>query len=189
MVDERILIAFGSNIDPLANVSRGLELLNQQMGIDKMSTVWRTVALCDPDQPGEKDVGGEYLNGVVLLRVGASAVHPLELRQMLRSLEYRCGRSRGPNRYAPRTLDLDIVLMGSTIFDSDGLVLPDPDLMRRPFLVMPCAELAPDLIHPREHLSLAELVQDLPAPELTMRRDGAAESALLALLQCHSGVP
>lgn len=181
MVDERILIAFGSNIDPLKNIYRGLELLDQEIGIDTISTVWRSVALGDPDEGGGKEAGGDYLNGVVLSRAGASVGDPLALRQVLRSVEYRCGRRRGPKKYAPRTLDLDIVLMGSMVFDREGLVLPDPDLMARPFLAFPCAELAPDLIHPLERLTLARMVQELEKPELAMRRDEEAGRTLATL--------
>jgi 2-amino-4-hydroxy-6-hydroxymethyldihydropteridine diphosphokinase len=54
-------------------------------------------------------------------------------------------------------MDLDILLYGQTVNDEPGLVLPRPDLVRRPYMLKPMADLAPDVMHPTLHQSMREL--------------------------------
>ncbi|MBF0147565.1 MAG: 2-amino-4-hydroxy-6-hydroxymethyldihydropteridine diphosphokinase [Magnetococcales bacterium] len=189
MVGQPVLIAFGSNIDPVENLHRGLNLLHQRIGIRQVSTVWRTQPLPDPDHPGMGDQGSEYCNGVVLLHENANLRPPLQLRHCLREIEHQCGRVRGPLRYAPRPLDLDIILMGSLVFAAEGCLLPDPDLLQRPFVAVPCAELLPDLIHPSLGLPLLALAQRFPITSDTMRPDPETTRRLSSIAQQMVGVP
>lgn len=67
------------------------------------------------------------------------------------------GRMRTDDRYAARTVDLDLLLFGEAIIVEDGLVLPDPDLWRRPFVAAAVLELDPDLVVPGTGKPLREL--------------------------------
>ncbi|MBF0421613.1 MAG: 2-amino-4-hydroxy-6-hydroxymethyldihydropteridine diphosphokinase [Magnetococcales bacterium] len=189
MAPSPVLIAFGSNIDPLNNLQRGLDLLHRLIGIQRVSTVWRSPALDDPERPEAEGKGGDYLNGVTMLHERAANFDPLQLRQCLRQVEHQCGRTRQAWRYAPRTLDLDITLMGSLVFAAEGIILPDPDLLVRPFIALPCAQLAPDLVHPEKKVSLAALAQSLSAHPWDIQPDFEASSRLATFSQGNPGNP
>ena len=88
--------------------------------------------------------GGEYLNAVAHVR---TALAPLELLRTLQAIESRHGRLR-PFAGAPRTLDLDLLLYGDIVLASDELTLPHPRLHERAFVLVPLAEIAPDLSVP-----------------------------------------
>ncbi|MEO5330354.1 MAG: 2-amino-4-hydroxy-6-hydroxymethyldihydropteridine diphosphokinase [Magnetococcus sp. THC-1_WYH] len=184
-----VLIAFGANIDPLDNLVRGLGLLHQEIGIHRVSTVWRTCALSDPDQTSDDGENPDYLNGVVQLSHRVGNWHPLQLRRCLRGIEHRCGRTRESRRYAARTLDLDIAMMGSMVFAADGLILPDPDVLSRPFIALPCAQLAPDLVHPHTNQTLATLASTWPECSEAMAADDVASRMLASISLQDSWCP
>lgn len=85
--------------------------------------------------------GPEFINGVALLHTSLS---PWQLLEQLQSLELRAGRER-PYRNAPRTLDLDLLLMDELSLSDDRLILPHPRLHERAFVLLPLLELMPDL--------------------------------------------
>ena len=88
--------------------------------------------------------GGEYLNAVARLR---TTLAPIELLRALQAIERAHGRER-PYANAPRTLDLDFLLYGDEVLASEELCLPHPRLHERAFVLVPLAELAPDLVVP-----------------------------------------
>ncbi len=88
--------------------------------------------------------GPDFINAVAELR---STLSPLGLLHGLHEIERRHGRER-PYRNAPRTLDLDLLLHGDSALQSDELTLPHPRLHLRAFVLLPLAELAPDLALP-----------------------------------------
>src|SRR5262245_16139277 len=95
------------------------------------------------------DAGGpDFINAVAQLRTGLDA-HAL-LAQ-LQALEQAAGRAR-PFRNAPRTLDLDLLLYGAACIASARLQVPHPRMRERAFVLLPLAELAPELVSP-EHLA------------------------------------
>jgi 2-amino-4-hydroxy-6-hydroxymethyldihydropteridine diphosphokinase len=75
----------------------------------------------------------------------------------LHAAEAACGRARDAPKWAPRTMDLDILLFGATVCAEPGLTLPRPDLVRRPYMLGPAAEIAPDVVHPTERRTLRDL--------------------------------
>ena len=85
--------------------------------------------------------GPDYLNAVVALRTGLS---PEALLAGLQAIEAAHGRER-PYHHAPRTLDLDLLLHGAARVDTPSLVVPHPRLHERAFVLVPLAEIAPDL--------------------------------------------
>jgi 7,8-dihydro-6-hydroxymethylpterin-pyrophosphokinase len=74
-----------------------------------------------------------------------------------KSVEKLCGRPEAAPRWAPRSMDLDILLIGDQVIDEPGMKVPRPDLLRWAFMLGPLAELAPDLVHPVEQTTIGEL--------------------------------
>lgn len=143
-------IGIGSNVDPEASIGRALELVAQEVRLLGVSTFYRCQALGRPDQP-------EFLNGAC--RIATSlAPRPLKF-DVLRGVERRLGRERSADKYAPRTIDLDILLYGNVTCDEDDLHIPDPEIRTRPFVAVPLLELAPDAVLP----DTGERLADLPA--------------------------
>jgi 2-amino-4-hydroxy-6-hydroxymethyldihydropteridine diphosphokinase len=80
-----------------------------------------------------------------------------ELLVALRIVEALCGRPREAPRWAPRTMDLDVLLYGDLVCQRPGLTLPRPDLLVRAYMLGPLADLAPDLVHPSAGVTIGEL--------------------------------
>ena len=92
---------------------------------------------------------------------------PLMLKlTVLRAIESALGRQRTGDKYADRTLDLDLVLYGDLVSSSPELVLPDPELAQRPFLAFPLLELDPELRLPGSRVPLHQLVAALGSSDL-----------------------
>lgn len=147
-------IAVGSNIRPAENVPLAVKLLGEKVEVVAVSRFYRTRALRRPEQ-------ADYRNGVVAVR---TSMTPRELRdEVLRPIEAALDRKRSVDKYAPRTMDLDLILFGDEVVREAGLTLPDDDLRARPFVAVPLLELAPELVLPDDGARLA----DLPAAQMT----------------------
>jgi 2-amino-4-hydroxy-6-hydroxymethyldihydropteridine diphosphokinase len=143
-----VFISVGSNIRPAENVHLALQILNGVVPLESLSTFYATLPLGRPDQP-------LFYNGVVK---GQTELPPRVLKfQVLRGIETQLGRRRTQDQYAPRPIDLDVLLYGDRVEESAGLVLPDPEIAERPFLALPLYELAPDLVLPGSGRSLREI--------------------------------
>jgi 2-amino-4-hydroxy-6-hydroxymethyldihydropteridine diphosphokinase len=141
-------ISVAGNLDPERHLPLALELLKKRSELARMAMFYRTAAIGRPEQP-------DYLNGVVQLRFDGTA-HTLKFG-VLRQIEEELGRVRTADRYAARSIDLDLLLFGDDVYDEDGLVIPDPDLWRRPFLAAAVLELEPGLVVPGTGRPLREL--------------------------------
>jgi 2-amino-4-hydroxy-6-hydroxymethyldihydropteridine diphosphokinase len=82
---------------------------------------------------------------------------PRDLLERLLAIERSEGRTRGPVRNAPRTLDLDLLLYGEREIDEPGLVVPHPRMAQRAFVLEPLCDLAPDLVIPGSSAPVSEL--------------------------------
>lgn len=135
----RVFLGIGSNIDPEYNVPAALRLLAAHARIAAISTFHRTEPIGRPEQQ-------PYYNGVVEI---ASEMPPLELKTaVLAPIEEQLGRRRGADRYAARTIDIDILLYDDLVVADGTLRIPDPDIRTRAFVALPLAELAPELVLP-----------------------------------------
>jgi 2-amino-4-hydroxy-6-hydroxymethyldihydropteridine diphosphokinase len=124
-----------------------------QLAVVATSGVFETDAVAPDPQP-------PYLNAVVRVE---TALGPRELLDHCLAVERALGRTRsGEARWAARTIDIDLLLHGSTIVDEPGLAVPHPRLAERPFVRVPLAEVAlPGLRHP---VTGEPLDSSLPAP-------------------------
>ena len=118
-----------------------------------LSSLYETEPVGYRDQPA-------FLNAVVALE---TQMEPLPLLRGLLAIERELGRDRsqGPVN-GPRTLDLDLVVMGDRIVTGEELSLPHPALAQRRFVLAPLAEIAPELRHPENNQTMAELLALLP---------------------------
>lgn len=134
----RAYLGLGSNLgDRLAHLQDALDALREVDGLDVVgvSRVYETEPVGGPEQP-------EYLNAVVAVETDASA---RELLMLAQALEHAAHRVRG-ERWGPRTLDVDVLLVGREVVDEPDLVIPHPRLHERAFVLAPLADLAPDLV-------------------------------------------
>jgi 2-amino-4-hydroxy-6-hydroxymethyldihydropteridine diphosphokinase len=107
-----------------------------------------------------------FVNGVFLLETGWA---PRELLEALLAIESRLGRQRA-EKWAPRTMDLDILLYDDRVIRERDLIIPHPELAKRRFVLEPLAEIAPDLIHPTLGKTALELKEALAAADQSVER-------------------
>ena len=139
-------LGVGANLgDPRAAVRKAIEDLAQLP-----STVTVAVSSLYRSAPLDAD-GPDYVNAVLQVR---TALSPDALLAALQAIEQQAGRER-PYRNAPRTLDLDILLYGEYRVDRDDLQIPHPRMWQRAFVVLPLAEIAPDLVSPAQVQAVA----------------------------------
>jgi 2-amino-4-hydroxy-6-hydroxymethyldihydropteridine diphosphokinase len=146
-------IALGSNLgDCRATLEGALVELDASPGIRLLRrSAWYRSAPVGPPQP-------DYLNGCAVLEVLLS---PEALLDRLLETETRFGRVRA-ERWGPRTLDLDLILLSDLRLDGERLQLPHPRMRERAFVLVPLAEIAPDWIDPLTGLNVAALARQLP---------------------------
>jgi 2-amino-4-hydroxy-6-hydroxymethyldihydropteridine diphosphokinase len=145
-------IALGANLgNPVATVRAALEALRKISGTEPIaaSSLYRTAPVGLHDQP-------DFINAVAALRVDAAVLPAPTFLAALFAIEASFGRVRSI-RNAPRTLDLDLLLFGGERHDTPGLTLPHPRLTERAFVLVPLAEIAPDLFIPG-HGQVGELL-------------------------------
>ena len=106
-----------------------------------------------------------YLNTVLVME---SALEPAAFAGEMHAIEARLGRVRGPERNAPRTIDIDMVAFGQLRRDTPSLRLPHPEAACRRFVLQPLADVRPGLRLPGQTLTVRELLATLPpAPSVT----------------------
>lgn len=158
---EEVFIELGSNIDPEQNLPRAVGELARLGQIRSVSNAYQNPAIASEPQP-------DFINAAVLVETD---LPPLELRERLRSIEAKLGRVRSADKYAPRTIDLDICLYGSMILMHPLLTVPDQHIYQRPHLAVTLAECNPDFLHPQTGEPLKTIAGRLHDPDLLTRRD------------------
>jgi 2-amino-4-hydroxy-6-hydroxymethyldihydropteridine diphosphokinase len=156
----RAYLSLGSNIEPEFNLVEAVRMLAQQANLVAVSSAWETKPLGSTDQP-------DYINAAAIIDT------PLTARQLrhdvISNIEQRLGRVRRADKYAPRTIDIDIMLFNHQSFTLERRQIPDPEVIGRPFVAIPLAEIAPGYLHPGTGQSLHQIAQTLHAAEDEMR--------------------
>lgn len=154
-MDNNVVEAFigvGSNIQPERNVTDALAHLSKHVDITGISSFCKTTPLLRKNQE-------EYLNGVWQI---STSIPPRELKfGVLRTIERALHRNRESDKYASRTIDLDLLLFGDLVIHEENLIIPDPDIYRRSFIAFPLSELNPDLIMPDTKKPLIDILREL----------------------------
>lgn len=134
-------IGLGANLgDPPATFRNALDRLDalESVAVRSVSPVYRTAPWGRGGQP-------DFLNAVAGLETQRS---PQALLAALLAIETDLGRVRDGERWGPRKIDLDLLVFGDRVVDEPGLRLPHPRLIERAFVLIPLADLAPDLVVP-----------------------------------------
>ncbi len=141
-----VYVAAGSNVEPERNPARALDELTREFPGARFSPWYRNRAV--------GFAGDDFIN----LAAGFDTTLPVHaVRARLQAIERRCGRERGARRWAPRPLDLDVLLYGDLVCDEAGLKLPRPDLLRYAYMLGPLAALEPGGVHSTAGQSIGEL--------------------------------
>lgn len=146
-----IYIGVGSNIDAEKNTAWAMRLLAREIELTDISTFYITEPLGAPGSP-------PFYNGVV---AGATELDIAGVRRLLFDIEDRLGRKRTEDKYAPRPIDLDLLLFGDEVAAGEGWCIPHPDIHLRSFVAIPLLEIAPQLTLPGSGRSLGEIAGQL----------------------------
>ena len=161
MPAENAYIGIGGNIgDSLNIVQQAIECLTRlpQTSLTKQSSLYRSEPVSDIPQD-------DYVNAVVALE---TSLQPMDLLLELQAIEQAFYRQRNPkSKWAPRTLDLDIILFGSRCIDDSHLKVPHPEMHNRLFVLKPLYEICGDLYIPGLG-SLQFLINNAPDNDITV---------------------
>lgn len=141
-----VFVGVGSNVQRERRVPEGLYHLREEFGVLRVSPMYESAAVGFEGSP--------FFNLVVGF---ACALEPQGLVARLHDIEQRCGRLPGAPRFAPRPLDLDLLLYGDLVIEAPNLHLPRPDILQYGFALKPLADLVPHQRHPVLGYTYAQL--------------------------------
>lgn len=146
----RCWISVGSNIDRERSIRGAVDDLRAAFGPLVVSPVYETDAVGFDGDP--------FYNLVVGIETGQTVV---EIRQTLRAIEDARGRLRESEKFAPRTLDLDLLTWGDAVGIVDGYALPRDEILKYVFVLAPLADVAPNERHPADGRTYDRLWSDM----------------------------
>jgi 2-amino-4-hydroxy-6-hydroxymethyldihydropteridine diphosphokinase len=160
-----VYLGLGANLgDRRQNLTQSLDLLSRQAEIEQVSSVYETEPVGFKEQP-------LFLNAVCRI---ATKLSPRQLLSLVKKIEVTLGRIPSfPD--APRPIDIDILFYGNKIIKSQNLTIPHPRLVQRAFVLIPLAEIAPEVTHPENGKTVKELFSNLENTEGIRKWAEAAE--------------
>ncbi len=148
----RVYLSIGSNIQPEINLPKAIDRLSGFGIIHAISSAWESHAAGAADQP-------DFLNACVSLE---TTLHNNLKEKLVQPVETALGRQRTPDRNAPRTIDIDVILV-----DDEPVNL---EKWNYPFVVVPLAELAPDIVHPITHKKIIQVAEQMRSETWIVKR-------------------
>ena len=154
-----VYLGLGSNLGARQeNLDRALDLLSQRLRVGQVSSIYDTEPVGNLNQ-------SRFLNLVCQIYTGLA---PAGLLALAKGIELKLGRARATSN-APRPIDIDILFYGDQVMETPELVIPHPRLAERAFVLVPLAEIAPDLVHPVSGKTIRELLQGVTETQVLPR--------------------
>ncbi|HOP86457.1 MAG TPA: 2-amino-4-hydroxy-6-hydroxymethyldihydropteridine diphosphokinase [Syntrophorhabdaceae bacterium] len=152
-MEGNVFISIGSNLgNSLNNCITAIERIKADMRarLIKQSSFYKTSPVSDITQD-------DFINCAINILWSSS---PLELLSFLSKIETEMGRKRLIPK-GPREIDLDIIFFDNLLINTPQLIIPHPEAHRRKFVIIPCIEIEPHIIHPSFNRKLKDFLDDI----------------------------
>jgi len=144
----RVFLSLGSNLgNRQENLDRALKMLSERMRMGKVSSIYATEPVGSISQPRFLNLTCEVFTNL----------KPEGLLTFVKAIEQKMGRYSRTGE--PRIIDIDILLYGDEVVNTPALIIPHPEMAKRSFVLVPMAEIAPDVVHPVLKKTMKELNQ------------------------------
>lgn len=149
-------LSLGTNQgDKITNINKAIDFLRGIGDIEEVSSLYET-------EPVGMGTGIENFYNLVLYMQIPSSLSPFDLLREIKEFERRMGRDIAHSHYLPRTIDIDILLAGEQVINTEELVIPHQEMTKRAFVLIPLNEIAPEVVHPLLKKPVKKILQQLP---------------------------